>query len=190
MAQMGFFIDQSRCSGCKACSVACKDKNDLDVGVNFRRVYSYEEGGYSQQGSAIVPELKSYYFSISCNHCASPACLPSCPTKSITKREKDGVVVVDQDKCIGSRFCIEACPYGGPQFDKKIFKMAKCDTCLDLRDQGEEPVCVATCLQRAIEFGPIDELRKKYGTVSEVKGMPKSSITGPNLLIRPHRHAL
>lgn len=188
MAQLGFYIDQSRCTGCKACTVSCKDKNDLEVGMSFRRVYHFEEGGYNNIGASIYPSLKAFYFSISCNHCTSPACLPSCPTGSIIKRKEDGIVVVDQEKCVGSRFCIEACPYGAPQFNKKLFKMSKCDSCLDLREKGEQPVCVTTCIQRAIEFGPIDELRKKYGSVSQVKGMPRP-MTKPNLVIMPHRDA-
>ncbi|CAM3741565.1 DMSO/selenate family reductase complex B subunit [Mesobacillus zeae] len=189
MTQLGFYIDQSRCVGCKACSVACKDLNELDVGINFRRVYSIESGGYTRSGSGgIETNVAAYYFSISCNHCTAPACLPRCPTQSITKREEDGVVIVDQEKCIGSRFCVEACPYGAPQFDKKLFKMAKCDTCLDIRDNGGEPVCVSTCPQRAIELGPIDVLRKKFGKTSQVRGMPRP-VTKPNLVITPHRNA-
>lgn len=188
MAQLGFYIDQSRCTGCKACTVACKDKNDLDVGVSLRRVYHVEEGSYNKIGEGIYPSLKAFYFSISCNHCTSPACLPSCPTGSITKREEDGIVIVDQEKCVGARFCIEACPYHAPQFDKKLFKMVKCDSCLDLRKKGEQPVCVTTCTHRAIEFGPIDELKKKYGTINQVKGMPRP-MTKPNIVIDPHPDA-
>jgi anaerobic dimethyl sulfoxide reductase subunit B len=188
MVQLGFYIDQSKCTGCKACSVSCKDKNDLDVGVSFRRVYHVEEGGFQKMGTGIYPALKAFYFSISCNHCTSPACIPSCPTGSIIKREQDGIVIVNQEKCIGTRFCIEACPYGAPQFQKKIFKMAKCDTCLDLRENGDQPVCVTTCPHKAIEFGPIEELKRKNGTINTVKGMPKPT-TEPNIVIHPHRDA-
>ncbi|WP_404328942.1 DMSO/selenate family reductase complex B subunit [Mesobacillus maritimus] len=189
MVQLGFYINQEHCVGCKACDVSCKDKNDLDIGMNFRRVYEYEEGGYVQQGEGIVPNVTAYYFSIACNHCTSPACLPSCPTKAIIKREEDGIVIVEQEKCIGSRFCVRACPYGAPQFDNEILKMSKCDSCLTLREKGEEPVCVTTCPQRAIEFGPMEELQKKYGKVNQIKGMPNPD-TKPNLVITPHRHAL
>ncbi|WP_059170767.1 DMSO/selenate family reductase complex B subunit [Bacillus sp. FJAT-27445] len=190
MAQMGFYINQSLCSGCKACTVACKDKKNLEVGMNFRRVYGFEEGAYIQKGTAIVPNIKAFYFSISCNHCTKPACVPICPTGAIVKRKKDGITVIDQDKCAGTKFCVSACPYGAPQYNEKLFKTNKCDFCLDLQAKGEDPVCVSTCLMRAIEFGPIEELRKKYGTVNEVKGMPSAAITNPNLVITPHRHAV
>jgi anaerobic dimethyl sulfoxide reductase subunit B len=189
LAQLGFYINQSLCSGCKACTVACKDKNDLDVGINYRRVYSYEEGDYIQNGGSIVQNIKAFYFSISCNHCASPKCLPNCPTGAIEKRKKDGVVIIHQDTCIGTQYCVMACPYGGPQFNQKLMKSNKCDFCIDLQEKGEDPVCVSTCIMRAIEFGPIEELRQKYGNINEIKGMTSASLTGPNLVITPHRDA-
>lgn len=191
MAQLGFYINQSLCTGCKACSVACKDKNNSDVGINFRRVYNPEEGSYlGQPNGGFVTNVKSYYFSISCNHCSEPKCLSICPTGAISKRKKDGVVIIDQDICAGTQLCIKACPYGSPQYNKKVFKSNKCNFCIDLQEQGEDPVCVATCPMRAIEFGPIDELRKKYGNISQIKGMPSPESTDPNIVITPHRDAV
>ncbi|NHC38777.1 dimethylsulfoxide reductase subunit B [Bacillus sp. MM2020_1] len=190
MAQLGFYINQSLCSGCKACSVACKDKNNLDVGINFRRVYTYEEGAYIQQPTkGIVHNIKAYYFSISCNHCTNPKCLPICPTGAIVKNKETGVVRIDQDICQGVQLCVKACPYGAPQYNQKVFKSNKCDFCIDLQKKGEDPVCVSTCPMRAIEFGPVEELRKKYGSVSQIKGMPSNSITHPNIVITPHKDA-
>jgi anaerobic dimethyl sulfoxide reductase subunit B (iron-sulfur subunit) len=189
MQQLGFHIDQSRCVGCKACSVSCKGKNDLDQGMSYRRVYEFEGGTYTKDSGAVIPAVYGYYFSISYNHCTSPACLPSCPTQAIVKREEDGIVIVNQEKCIGTRFCIGACPYGAPQFDKNLLKMAKCDGCLGLRENGEEPVCVTTCPQRAIEYGPILELQEKYGKVNRVNGLP-NPVTKPNIVITPHKDAI
>lgn len=190
MAQLGFYINQSLCSGCKACTVSCKDKNNLDVGINYRRVYAFEVGNYMQTPSqAMVFNIKSFYFSISCNHCQLPACVKICPTKAITKRTQDGVVIIDQETCAGTQFCIKACPYGSPQYNPKIFKSNKCDFCIDLQSKGEDPVCVSTCPMRAIDYGPIEELYKKYGKINEIKGMPSASITHPNLVITPHRDA-
>ncbi len=190
MAQLGFYINQSLCIGCKACSVSCKDKNNLDVGINYRRVYTYEDGTFMQQpSSGIVHNVKAFYFSIACNHCTQPKCIPSCPVGAITKNKENGVVTIDQEICQGAQLCVKACPYGAPQFNNKVFKSDKCDFCIDLQEKGELPVCVATCPQRAIDFGPIDELRKKYGSVSQIKGMPNNSITSPNLVITPHKDA-
>lgn len=189
MTQLGFYINQSICIGCKACSVSCKDKNDLEVGINYRRVYSFEEGGYGQNGAAFDPSIKAWYFSVACNHCEAPKCIKNCPTGAIEKREKDGVVVIHQDVCIGTQYCIKACPYGAPQFNDQIKKANKCNLCIDLLGKGEDPVCVATCPMQAIEFGPIKELRKKYGDINEVKGLPSADITRPNIVITPHRDA-
>ncbi|MGX6444108.1 DMSO/selenate family reductase complex B subunit [Neobacillus sp. K501] len=190
MAQLGFYINQSLCQGCKACSVACKDKNNTEVGINFRRVYNYEEGTFMEQPTkGIVQNVKSYYFSIACNHCKSPACILSCPTGAIVKREEDGVVTIDQEICAGAQLCVKACPYGGPQFNKETYKSNKCNFCIDLQEKGELPVCVSTCPLGAIEFGPIEELRKKYGVIQQIKGMPSAKLTNPNIVITPHKNA-
>ena len=190
LAQLGFYINQSLCIGCKACTVSCKDKNNLDVGINFRRVYTYEDGTYVQQPSGgIVHNLKAFYFSIACNHCTQPKCTSSCPVGAISKNKENGVVTIDQEVCQGAQLCVKACPYGAPQYNKKVFKSDKCDFCIDLQAKGEKPVCVSTGPMRAIEFGPIKELRKKYGNVSQIKGMPSDSITHPNIVITPHKDA-
>ena len=190
MAQLGFYINQSLCTGCKACTVSCKDKNSLEIGMNFRRVYTYEEGTFVKKpNGGIVHNVKSYYFSIACNHCSQPACVPKCPVGAIEKNKETGVVRIDQDVCVGSQLCVKACPYGAPQYNQKVFKSNKCDFCMDLQKKGEDPVCVSTCPMRAIEFGKVLELRKKYGIISQIKGMPSNSITHPNLVITPHKDA-
>jgi anaerobic dimethyl sulfoxide reductase subunit B len=190
LGQIGFYINQSICQGCKACSVACKDKNNTEVGINFRRVYTIEEGSYmNQPNGGIVPNVKSYYFSIACNHCEQPACILNCPTGAITKSDENGVVTIDQEICAGTQLCVKACPYGGPQYNKETFKSNKCNFCIDLQEKGEDPVCVATCPLGAIEFGSIKELRKKYGNIRQIKGMPSPTITKPNIVITPHSDA-
>jgi len=190
LTQLGFYINQSLCSGCKACSVSCKDKNDLDVGINFRRVYSFEEGEYNRlSGGGIVQNIKAYYLSISCNHCTKPVCVNVCPVSAIVKDKENGIVTIDQNVCVGTQLCVKECPYGAPQYNKKVFKSNKCNFCIDLQEKGEEPVCVATCPLRAIEFGPIKVLQKKYGKISRIKGMPSETITQPNIVITPHRDA-
>lgn len=190
MVQLGFYIDQARCIGCKACVVACKDKNDNPEGVNFRRVYSFEEGSFSEdKNGSFIQNVQTFFTSISCNHCDEPSCVENCPTTAMYKREEDGVVLIDHDKCVGCRYCEWNCPYGAPQYNEELGKMTKCDTCINLREQGEEPACVGACPMRAIEFGPIDELREKYGDNADIKGLPSSDITHPNLVINAHRHA-
>lgn len=191
MTQYGFYFDASKCTGCKTCMVACKDKNNLPVGMNFRRVTEFSGGNWRQDRAtgAWHQDAFAYYLSISCNECSDPACVKVCPTKAHFKRAEDGLVLIDPKKCIGCGACLAACPYGAPQLNREARKMRKCDTCLDRREKGLNPVCVDACPQRALDFGPIDELRKKYGDCAAIAPLPDVSVTKPNLVIHPTKSA-
>jgi anaerobic dimethyl sulfoxide reductase subunit B len=190
--QLGFYFDASACNGCKACMVACKSKNALPVDINYRKVYQYGGGTWMQHPAhpdIMLPNnIFAYPLSVACNHCEKPLCLYACPAKAITKRS-DGVVLIDQDKCIGCRYCEWACPYGSPQFNEETGVMQKCDFCADLLDKGEEPFCTSACVMRALEFGDINELRAKYGNEASIEPLPSAEVTKPALVITPHRHA-
>lgn len=189
--QLGFFIDSSMCSGCKACQVACKDKNNLEVGRRFRRVYEVSGGEFEEdKNGALINTVYAYTLSISCNHCKEPVCVKNCPTQAMHKRPKDGIVRVNTDRCVGCGYCSWSCPYGAPQMNHEQGQMSKCDMCVDRLAEGKRPICVDTCPLNAIKFGPIRELREKYGSLSEVKGMPSSERTHPNLVIKPNNGAL
>ncbi|HAE78129.1 dimethylsulfoxide reductase subunit B [Morganella morganii] len=188
--QLGFFIDSSRCSGCKACQVACKDKNNLEVGRKFRWVYEMQGGGFAPNGQGgYENNVFSYTLTISCNHCTDPVCVKNCPTTAMHKRPGDGIVRVDTGKCVGCGYCAWSCPYGAPQMNKEAGQMSKCDFCVDLLTEGKNPICVDTCPLNAIKFGKIRELREKYGHLSQVQGLPDFTVTNPNLVIRPHKGA-
>jgi anaerobic dimethyl sulfoxide reductase subunit B (iron-sulfur subunit) len=189
--QLGFYFDASACNGCKACVIACKSENALPVGINYRQVLQYGGGDWlphPEDKTIMVPTgLFVYSLSSACMHCEDPLCVENCPAKALTKRDQDGVVLVDVDKCIGCRYCEWCCPYGAPQFNDDTGKMMKCDFCADLLDAGEEPFCTSACVMRALEFGPIDELRAKYGSIDAIEPMPPSDITGPCIVITPHQ---
>lgn len=190
--QKAFYFDASACNGCKACMIACKSKNALPVGVNFRRVLQYGGGAWvpdPEYPDFLQPSgLFAYSLSVACMHCQNAPCVNICPAKAIEKRD-DGIVLVDEDKCIGCHYCEWACPYGAPQFDADKGTMIKCDFCVDLIDQGEAPYCVASCPMRALDFGELDELRAKYGTVSAVAPLPPADLTNPAFVMTPHRDA-
>ena len=183
MKQLGFHIDQSRCSGCYTCTVACKDWNNVPAGpVNWRWVTTIEDGKY--------PYPRVVNLSLSCLHCANPSCVEACPVSAITKRQEDGIVLVDREKCLGAKdcgmLCKDACPYDAPQFDvEENAKMQKCDFCLERWTQGKKPICVDACPLRALDAGPLDELKAKYGDIREVEGFTYSTEAMPAVVFRP-----
>lgn len=185
---LGFHFDQSLCTGCKACQIACNDKHDLPIGVNWRRVVEYTGGSWQTDGDTFTPNVFSYYTSIACNHCEDPVCVQVCPTTAMTVRD-DGTVFVDDNKCIGCRYCEWACPYSAPQFNAETGHMSKCDLCQDYRDGGQDPACVSACPSRALGWGPIDDLRATLGTEDATAPLPDPGITKPRLVITPHRDA-
>lgn len=187
MAQFGFYIDSSSCSGCKTCQVACKDKYDLNPGLRWRRVYEVSGGKWKQEANGgWISELSTYNLSISCNHCEKPACVKACPTGSLFKEEERGLVLIKAEKCIGCRYCEWACPYGALQYDREQGIMSKCNFCQDYLEVGNIPSCVSSCPMRAIDFGELTELEFKYGNTNRVHPLPDHELTRPSLLIKPH----
>ncbi len=186
--QFAFFVNSSACGGCKSCQVACKDKHDLPVGLRWRRVYEVTGGGWVRDGAAWQSTVLAYNVSISCNHCENPLCVSVCPTRAIHKGE-DGIVLIDSDRCIGCQYCAWACPYGAPQFDHEAGVMTKCNLCFDEVESGGTPTCVSACPMRALEFGELETLREKYGTVAAVHPLPPAETTRPAIVFKPHKDA-
>jgi anaerobic dimethyl sulfoxide reductase subunit B (iron-sulfur subunit) len=136
------------------------------------------------------PDVSLSYVSLSCNHCTNPVCAQACPASAITKREKDGLMVVDREQCLGKdgceMFCRQACPYDVPQFGiEEDAKMEMCTLCPDRLAASKKPICVDACPMRALDAGPIEELRKKYGNIKEVEGFAHSSETMPSIIFKP-----
>ncbi len=186
--QYGFHIDQQNCIGCFTCQIACKDKNNLAADLRWRKVHEFHGGTTLEENGVYRSSVYSNWLSLACNHCEKPKCVENCPTGAMHKRAEDGIVLVDQDKCIGCGYCVWSCPYEVPQVHEKT--ATKCNFCVDLQAQGKNPACVDACIMRVLHFGPIEELRQKYGKISEVKGLPSADITKPSLVITPHRDAM
>jgi len=181
MVQYGFFFDQSRCIGCRACVVACKDWNDLPPGpVKWLRLYEYEKGSF--------PEVRVHYVFAPCFHCENPVCVDASSAKGIYKEEKYGAVLIDPEKASRLRDAAAACPYGSIVFesDAPDAKASKCTMCIDRLEQNLLPACVAACPTRALDFGPLDILQKKYGTNRDLEDLPSSTITKPAVIFKPH----
>ena len=190
-AQLGFHFDASACTGCKTCVMACKDRHDNPVGINFRRVTHHSGGSWEAhpgQPGVWTPHVYAYSISLSCNHCASPVCVEVCPPGAIAKAA-NGLVLIDETRCLGCRLC-ESCPYEAPQFNERRGVMTMCNGCVDLIGGGSQPACVAACPQRALQFGDMTELRARHGAVNSIEPLPDAGLTSPSLIITPHRHAL
>ena len=186
--QFGFVHNNRDCIGCRACEIACKDKNGLPPGPRFRRVM-YMEGG-------TFPDVFAYKVNMSCNHCAEPACVPTCPTGALWKREDNGVVDIDSTMCIGCRRCQAACPFGAPQWDPEAQIIKKCNMCIDELQSGRKPYCVMACMMRVLDQGPIGGFRdgtadtKAIGpgetTVRGIRGMAYPELTNPSIVFVAH----
>lgn len=185
MKPLGFYFDQTRCTGCFACSVACKDWHDIDAGpVNWMRVLEMEDGDF--------PNVFIAYLASPCYQCINPPCAMACPTKAITGRESDGIVTVDREKCLGNKecrtLCLNACPWEAPQFGpEENAKMQKCEFCLERLQQGQQAICVEACPMYAIDIGPVDELRAKYGDALEAEGFRYSNRFQPSVVFKPKK---
>jgi Fe-S-cluster-containing dehydrogenase component len=168
--RLGLVIDLDTCVGCHACAVNCKEWNtgghmapltDFDPygaepeGVWFNRVHSFEAGDAAAG--------RTVHFPRSCLHCAEPACVTVCPTGASYKRAEDGIVLVNEDLCIGCKLCSWACPYGAREYDGDAGVMKKCTLCVDriynetLPEAERTPACVATCPASARHFGDLGD---------------------------------
>lgn len=173
MTKYGMVIDLKRCVGCNACTVACKFANGLGPGLFYSSVKVSEKGDYPHARLTVQPTL--------CNHCDNAACVDVCPVGATMKGE-DGIVRVDESRCLGCRYCMIACPYdvrvfieksavedgyfpekGLTQFEETSYRrhqvgtVEKCDFCSSRIEEGKEPACVHTCPASARFFGDLDD---------------------------------
>lgn len=187
-------IDQEKCVGCSACTIACVAENHLPPGVVYRPVIDEEIGEY--------PNVRRRFMPRPCMQCADPPCVPVCPVDATYKRP-DGIVEIDYNRCIGCRYCIPACPYGARVFDfgedysddtpakaayelipspeygknwkreggrSPIDNVRKCQFCVHRTEAGMLPACVTTCIGHATYFGDKND---ENSLVSELIGSPR-----------------
>ena len=162
--QYGFIVNTARCVNCGECVQACHTYNGLPEGTTGRRRITPYESSFG----------KRVYVSTSCMHCENPSCRDVCPAGAIEKRA-DGIVVVHQERCIGCKYCYQACPFGVPQYSTE--GMDKCDCCLGAGVRpGEETWCAKACKFDALRFGLIDELLEACPEATVVQAPTKPSL--------------
>ncbi len=162
--------DLTKCIGCRACQVACKEWNDLEYHRTYftntrdnppkleAATYNRLEYNYLPDTDPALPQ-RWYYRRHMCLHCEDPACVAACPVEAFVKTE-EGAVVYDEWKCIGCRYCMLACPFTIPKYEWKSWNPAvtKCTFCFDRIGAGEEPACSKVCLTDAVIFGNREDI--------------------------------
>ncbi|MDT3697844.1 MAG: 4Fe-4S dicluster domain-containing protein [Thermincola sp.] len=169
MSRKGFLVNSERCIGCHSCEMACKNEYQQDPPVRWRKVNLLDETQFT------MPERN--FISLGCNHCEQPECMRVCPVMAYSKRD-DGIVVHDQNRCIGCRMCVMACPYGTPQYNTRLKKVEKCHMCYEKQDKGEQPACVAGCPMDALSVIDLDDF-PDHKAVKTLPGFPNPSMTKP-----------
>lgn len=203
MSQLALVIDLNVCVGCSACVTSCKEWNTSGEagpmsdqnpygrdpsGTFFNRVQTFEMGSF--------PNTEVVHFPKSCMHCEDPPCVPVCPTGASFKRDEDGVVLVDSEKCVGCKYCSWACPYGAREYDEEQRVMKKCTLCVDriydqsLPEAERLPSCVRACPAGARIFGDIHDPDSEVSRLIREEGgyqlMPECN-TAPSNHYLPRR---
>jgi Fe-S-cluster-containing dehydrogenase component/formate-dependent nitrite reductase membrane component NrfD len=169
----GFVIDQDRCIGCHACTVACKEEHQVPVGVFRTWVKHIEKGEF--------PNTSRHFGVMRCNHCDDSPCTVICPTSALYRRA-DGIVDFDNRRCIGCKACMQACPYDALYIDPNNNTAAKCNFCAHRVEKSLEPACVIVCPTQAILAGDLDN---PGSNVSQVVATQKVSVRKPQKGTQP-----
>src|SRR5215218_5517368 len=173
MTNYGFIIDNRKCIGCHACTVACKAEHEVPIGVNRTWVKYIEKGEF--------PDTQRAFHVMRCNHCADAPCVEACPVTALFIRE-DGIVDFNWERCIGCKACIQACPYDALYIDPDSHTAAKCNYCAHRVDVGLEPSCVQVCPENAIISGDMDDPETP---ISKLLAREKVTVRRPEKGARP-----
>ncbi len=176
--QLGFVIDQTRCIGCHACTVACKAENHVPLG-NFRTWVKYTEEGE-------FPAVKRSFAVLRCNQCTAAPCVTICPVRALEKRP-DGIVDVDPKACIGCKACMQGCPYDALYLNDELGTAQKCHFCAHRTERGLAPACAIVCPTEAIipgDFDDPDSLVSKLRREHALSARKIEAATGPNVFYR------
>ena len=179
-------IDVSKCIGCRACQVACKQWNELPAEHTTQRG-TYENPPELSGNSWIKIEFKErpgewLFRAHTCMHCTDASCEKVCPTGAIS--HQGDAVIIDPKWCIGCSYCVQACPFNIPHKDETEGIARKCRFCIDRTANGDKPACATTCPSGAIQFGERSELiataRRRVRTLVADYGYPNACVYGEN----------
>ena len=163
---VGLLYDTTKCIGCKACMVACREANGLEPDTSWSGGLYQAPLDLNAKTKTVIKlyddGVKSSFMKAQCMHCVDPACASACMLGAYKKREY-GIVTYDVNYCIGCRYCEVACPYGVPKFEwsKAAPRMVKCELCNHRLAQGKEPACSEVCPRKAVIFGKRDDLLRE-----------------------------
>lgn len=176
-----FVIDVSRCIDCRACLVACSVENK--VPMNHTRIWVHNLGLKGE-----FPELQQTFVPYNCMHCENPPCTEVCVSGATYKDAQTGLVLVDQEACIGCGFCVDACPYDARYLDEKRGVVDKCNACAQRLEVGLQPACVATCVGHSRMFGDLNDPEsevskalKEAGSIQRLDYQQGEHDTQPNI---------
>ena len=148
MPKYGLIIDLTKCVGCRACTTACQMQNDLESYERWLRVQEVEGGKF--------PSATKSFLTVQCQHCDKAPCISVCPVSANYKRT-DGIVMIDEERCVGCKYCIVACPYQARIFNEERGVAQKCWLCYKRVEKGVAPACVVACPAGARYFGDFDD---------------------------------
>ena len=182
--RFGLIIDQERCIGCDACTVACQIENK----TSQRLIHVQTQNTLQKDTPAgRFPNLAMHFLPLLCNHCEHPPCVDACPLEAIEKND-EGPVILNEDACDACQICIEACPYEAIHFNRKQNAVQKCNLCIHRIEQGLEPFCVMCCEGQAMHFGDLNDSTSEASIILSQKTffqlMPESK-TGPSIFYCP-----
>ncbi len=210
--KLGLVIDLDTCVGCHACVISCKEWNTGGYGVALsdqdpyganpsgsflNRIHSFEIVPDNGEVIGIAGEARVVHFPKSCLHCEDAPCVTVCPTGASYKRAEDGIVLVDEDMCIGCGLCAWSCAYGAREMDLAEGVMKKCTLCVDriynekLEEIDRIPSCVRTCPAGARHFGDLGDPNSDVSILVKERGgfdlMPEQGNKPVNKYLPPRK---